>query len=372
MRIAFHYHPSNMHRPINPGELWSSSRGLTGSEGSCLHYALGLAGRGHETFWFTNTVAPGDVDGLKIRPYSEWSETKDRQWDACVAWMNAAPLMAANPGVFRVLGMQCSDFGGQPGDWERFADRTLVLSRYHAEELKRLSPYPASKYALAYNGVAVDEFRPGTKRPGSCLWASSHDRGLHSLLEMWPEIRRRVPHATLRICYDITGMHSFARRNDSHPLLQELSRRSTYSLEMLKRLEPHGVTLLGSISRRDIAREMAQSEALLYPLNPARFCETFGSTVLESMASGCVPVLVAADAFGELWSEAAPSVAPPFEANRSAYLELATEILTDSKSRERYRSACIGHAHRFAWDTLVERFERFLETRGAEGLEVIR
>jgi glycosyltransferase involved in cell wall biosynthesis len=369
VKLAFFYPPSSMFRPLDPERIDTDPRGLTGSENSCLGYALGLAHKGHAVEWFTNTPRAATVGPLTIRPYSTWADARGDGWQACIAWMNPAPLASAPDGALRIFNQQCSDFGGCAPGWESLTDFLLPLSQSHASELRKLSAFPVEKYRICWNGVDPEAFRPLTKVPGRCLWASSHDRGLHWLLELWPEIRRRVPHAHLRIAYDLTGMNAFAKRNDPHPLIQELARRSTYEIEMLKRLAPHGVELLGSVSRDQIREEMGRAECLLYPADPARYCETFGVTVLEAMSSGCVPVIVAADAFGELWSSAAPSVAPPFTENRSAYLELVVSTLTDPKFRERYRSACIGHAHRFTWATLVEKFERFMETRGAEGLE---
>lgn len=371
MKLALTLPGSQAPRPFNPEAIESDSRGLTGSEAALIGYSTGLAKRGHTVEVFTNVPHSASYDGATLRPYSEYASVKDEPRDALVAFMSAAPLAAIN-GPFRVLFEECSDFGNSPSGWESFVDSVCLLSRSHYQQMAPQTALASSFFRICPNGVDPSEFRPLTKVPGRCLWASSHDRGLHNLLELWPEIRRRVPHATLRIAYDASGMHAFAKRNDPHPLIQELARRSTYSLEALRRLEGHGVTLLGSVSRKQIATEMGTAEALLYPCAPVRFTETFGSSVLEAMSAGCVPVITSADAFAELWCPVAPHVAAPFTENRSAYLELVVSTLTDPKFRERYRSACIGHAHRFAWGTLVERFERFLETRGAEGLESIQ
>jgi len=372
MKLAVTLPPAQCPRVINPEAISSDPRGLTGSEAAAVCYATGLAKRGHDVDFFTNVPSAAKFEGATFRPYAEWSSAKDEKRDAVCAWMNSAPLMSVPPGQFRVVDEQCSDWGNHPAGWENFVDAVCVLSQSHYRQMQPQTQLSSSFFRIAHNGVDPAEFKPLQKIPGRCLWASSHDRGLHWLLELWPQIRARVPHATLRIAYDVTGMAAFARRNDPHPLIQELSRRSQYSIEALRRLEGHGVQLLGSVSRKQIAKEMGEAEALLYPAQPVRFTETFGSSVLEAMSAGCVPVITSADAFGELWCGVAPHVAAPFEYNKAAYLELAVSVLTDSKYRERHRSACIGHAHRFAWATLVAKFERFLETRGVEGLEAVQ
>jgi glycosyltransferase involved in cell wall biosynthesis len=372
MKVAFAYPTASMGRPLNPDALWSDQRGLTGSELSCFCYAAGIAAMGHEVHWYTNATHRATTNGVQVHSYQAWEPSQADYWDAIVSWMTPEPLMdvvSARP--FKVFNQQCSDFGGcQPG-WERKVDLFCPLSHDHARHMRPQTSFPADNFRVMFNGVDTGAFKPSTKIPGRCLWASSHDRGLHHALEIWPAIRAQVPHAELHVFYDVSGMQQFATRPmPDIPFMQELQRRSLYSIEMLRRLQGHGVFLRGSVSREQMQSEMAASEVLLYPSDPVRYTETFGVTVLEAMASGCVPVLAFADAFAELWAgRGVPGVAFPVGTHKAAYTSIVLDVLANPEPwAERVRAS----AQDFAWAPLIRSFERCLQTRGAEGLERVR
>jgi glycosyltransferase involved in cell wall biosynthesis len=225
-----------------------------------------------------------------------------------------------------------------------------------------------------YNGVDSNSFRPLDKVPGKVVWASSHDRGLHWLLELWPKVRQAVPHANLHVFYDFNGLNMFSRweNTPTDNLIDqecaELGQRSRYIIEALHRLEPHGVFTHQSVSRERICQEMGSAEVLAYPCDPVHYTETFGVTVLEACASGAVPVICTADAFGELWGNVSLSVPPPFKQNKQAFVTNLINILTDSNLREKLSNACVKYAASFDWKSLTQYFSTFLESRGAAGL----
>lgn len=378
-RVAIHYPSLAMGRPIDPAKLYSDPRGLTGSEVTAIEYARGLVNlkRGYEVTVYANVATPHEMwlnDGpdivgtLAFKHDREWQADQAKDWDAVVSFMNAAPLMALQSDKpLRVLNMQCGDFGGQPAGWEARADFLCSLSFHHARELQPTTSLAPERHRVMYNGVDLERFTPGPKIPGRCIWASSHDRGLHHALELWPKVRARYPHAELHIFYDLDGIQKFAAMGPTDvPFLLELQRRSIYEVEMMRRLRGHGVVLRGPVSRDQMAEEMAKAEVLLYPTNPVRYTETFGCTVLEAMASGCVPVVTFADAFPELWAPRdCPGVAAPYEANAAAYLEILLDVMGDpGKHAEKVRE----RARDFAWDSLVKDFDEFIRSRGERGL----
>jgi glycosyltransferase involved in cell wall biosynthesis len=361
-----------MGKPVDPTALLTSPRGMTGSEFTCWSYARGLAAIGHEVHWYTNSTSSAAVASVQIRPWQEWAPEQADYFDAVVSFMTPNALcdiQSTKP--FKVFNQQCSDFGGcQPG-WEQYVDALCVLSHTHGQSMRGMTPLPADKWRVQYNGVDLDSFKPAIKIPGRCIWASSHDRGLHHALELWPEVRREFPHAELHIFYDVGGLQAFASMGPSDvPFMQELQRRSVYEIEMMRRLRGHGVVLRGSVSREQMQREMGQAEVLLYPAEPVRFTETFGCAVAEAMASGCVPVLCYADAFGELFQpRGVPGVAYPFEPNRDEYVRTLLGVLRDPREQAK---SMRERAADFAWDPLVKRFEELLTTRGASGLDPLR
>jgi len=358
-----------MHKPVDPGKIWSSSRGLTGSELACVMYALELSRLGHGVTLFMNFERPGDIEGVTCCPYQEWWDIYHRQnRDALLAWITPEPLEIANSSQFRIFNQQVSNFNLCKPGWEQYVDFLAPLSSSHARHMSGMTSLPRDRWRVMHNGVDLEVFKPGKKEPGKMIWASSHDRGLHWLLEAFPSIRRRVPGAELHVFYDFDGIRRFAGMNDASGTMAELAQRSRYSLEAIDRLRGRGVHAHESVSRERIRDEMASSEVLAYPCDPVHYTETFGVTVLEACASGTVPVLCTADAFRELWSSAILFVPPPFPEHKDEFRDLVISALTNNHLREAATSRSVQHAKLVDWKVLARSLEEFLQTRGASGL----
>ncbi len=352
---------------------------MTGSEIAFFQYALGLGRKGHRVDIYTK-LEGGDHkqigENTWIRP--EWSAdiAGFGPTDAVCQWMSPwfmRDWKGENP-PFRLYNEQCSDFGNTNWDWQSTVDLFCPLSQTHARHMRSQTGYPPELFRVMHNGVDLEEFKPKAKVHGKVVWASSHDRGLHHLLSIWPSVRRAVPWATLSVFYSLDGARSFAERREdpnSPNWVNELFRRSNYILQSIEALrDTWGVELKGSVSRQEIAKELASSEVLAYPCDPVRFTETFGSTVLEAMSAGCVPVLCLSDAFKELWGPACPAVVPPLtERTLEAYRDLLVGVLKNNKQREEDARKCREYAQRYSWPLLVDNLERCLETRGKEGLD---
>jgi glycosyltransferase involved in cell wall biosynthesis len=93
------------------------------------------------------------------------------------------------------------------------------------------------------------------KLPHRVIYSSAYYRGLECLLNMWPEIRKEVPDATLEIFYGWESWVAFQGED-------ELYHRITALLEKLKK---HGVTEHGRVSHKQLQEEMDKSSVWLYP-----------------------------------------------------------------------------------------------------------
>ena len=119
------------------------------------------------------------------------------------------------------------------------------------------------------------------KRKSSVGYFSSYDRGLECLLNMWPEIRKQVPDATLDIYY---GWDIFDKVNAKVP---ELMRWRFIMAQKIRSLEPEGVSEHGRVSHQELAKAMKEIKVWAYP---TEFTEIHCITALKAQEAGCIPV----------------------------------------------------------------------------------
>jgi glycosyltransferase involved in cell wall biosynthesis len=376
MKLAFLFDPRIIRNPISPENIWTSNRGLTGSEVAFFKFAAGLADMGHDVNIFTKFENNGKIGKARCFNYETWTNgtTGLQNWDAVFASTIADPLSFANPLSFRFLNHQCNGFSTSTPGWESYVDMIAPLSSTHAVRLSKETNFPKNKWKILHNGVDPEKFFPEKKEPGKIIWASSLDRGLHWLLEMFPSIKKAVPEATLHIFYDFHSIEYMAGlyAPGGHPSFNEehfeLGARSRYILHAIKQLEGKGVFAHRSVSRERIEKEMRTSTALIYPLDPIYFTETFGVVVLEACASGTVPVLCMDDAFGELWGKVSEGVPRPFRNFKKEFLQKSIHVLQDENYRNDMMDKCVSYAQKFDWNKLCVELEKCLMTRGNEGL----
>lgn len=77
-------------------------------------------------------------------------------------------------------------------------EKVIAISEYHRNTF--LADVP--KVEVIGHGIYPERYRPNIKERGLCLYASSPDRGLEELLQIWPSIERQFPHAKLEIAYN--------------------------------------------------------------------------------------------------------------------------------------------------------------------------
>ena len=143
-------------------------------------------------------------------------------------------------------------------------------------------------------GIEHSYFAPPQLERGSrVLYSSAPDRGLDVLLEVWPEVRRRVPAAELAFCS--APVYDARARGDE--ALAALHRR----VDSL--VDQPGVVRLGSIGQPELARVMAGARVWVAPswCSPwgAPFLETYCIGAVEAQAAGCCVVASEVGALSE-------------------------------------------------------------------------
>lgn len=365
MRIAFLYGNFSLgQRHLDFDRLYDDPRGLTGSELSCIEYAQAMQRRGHDVRLLVGQPQPArEWRGLRLEQLDDPEKVAD--CDVAIAWNEPNLFFEVPAGPLRIVNQQLNDFAYCTPGWEQHVDIVTSPSAHHLEFLKKQAPNVRAWEVLP-NGCDPTQYAHDKRIPGRVIWASSADRGLHRLLAMWPEIKRAVPHASLRCFYNFTAAHFDdyeAQGPNVHPDLLEIAQRKRYIRYAMGQLAgpEWDVEHVGSVSRDRMREEWERAEVLAYPCDTIRYTEGFSVTTLEACASGCLPVITDVDALGDIYGGAAPMTTGPFD--RFDFVDLVVRGLADADWRAEHIAKCRALADSCAWPGLAERLERMIADR---------
>jgi glycosyltransferase involved in cell wall biosynthesis len=267
-------------------EEWSpvtaAEHGIGGSETAVIEMSKRFAARGHRVRVYTSCI-PGTYDGV------EWHRSAEMagigRCDALIAWRNA-PLLEL-PCEARVRWLWVHDVFAVSATRENMAraDRVLALSEWHKGYLLEYHApcgLTADKVWVTRNGIDLKRFEQEvTRDPHKCVYSSSADRGLESLLQMWPRIRAAVPDASLSVMYGFANWEKMAAQRGD----QESLRRIDRIKGALNVLKSAGVTYHGRVSGAELAREYLSASVFSYP---TWWSETSCIGAMEAQAAGLI------------------------------------------------------------------------------------
>lgn len=112
------------------------------------------------------------------------------------------------------------------------------------------------------------------------FYGSSYDRGLQHLLNMWADIKKAVPEATLDICY---GWNLFDTVYNNNP------ERMAWKKKMEDLMSQDGITHHGRVGKDELKNIRESCGIWAYPCH---FEEINCISALESQFDGLVPVVI--------------------------------------------------------------------------------
>lgn len=253
------------------------NQGMGGSEEAVVYLARELALRGWQVTVFcerSDTYEDKQVGSPPVvyRPWPEFNPNDT--FDIFVAWRN--PFQTYNIKARHVLvDLHDTTAAEQLMAVRLEVDTFLVKSQWHRSLYDKL---PDEQFAVIGNGIVRGQIVPNiTKRVYSAGYFSSYDRGLATLLVLWPQIRAQVPDATLDIYY---GWDLFDSMYADNPNQQRAKQRM---LQQLQALADQGITEHGRVSHEKLALAMEKISVWLYP---TEFPETFCITALKTAEAG--------------------------------------------------------------------------------------
>lgn len=261
---------------------------LGGSESACLGLARALRARGHQVFVAATKLASDvpEVDAHGVR----WLASEDLptaqkliDTDVFVALRQPGIFRIGVQARYRMLWNQDMLIGREAKDYTMALawayDEVAYVSAYQRKQWEGVLPELRPLGWVTKNGYDPRHVpQDVAKVPGRIIHISRPERAMTPLLAMWPELKRRVPHAELHICryqsmYDGEGSQVKA--------MVEAYDRQIAAVNA----EVGGIVQLGHLAKPDLYRAIASAEVMWYP-GVVDFAETSCIAAIEAQACG--------------------------------------------------------------------------------------
>jgi len=270
-------------------ERWSPESldkgGIAGSETAAICMARELARRGHDITALADCAGKeGTYDGVKYVHFQDALNNPSTfrsdvfvcsrqpsafefpfEWKASFLWVH--DVHVGMPTTGRLHDQICK------------ATKIFCLSKWHKQFFLDAYPFlPEDKIIVTRNGIDLKYFEKEPRKEGNRLiYSSSPDRGLERLLELLPEIRKKVPDATLDVYYGFENWKKMAQQNGG-PTERERVERFEKALEDLTKAG--ALRYHGRVSKQELADAFLTSKVWAYPTwFTESFCQLPGSLV---------------------------------------------------------------------------------------------
>lgn len=185
------------------------------------------------------------------------------------------------------------------------------------------------------------------------IYTSSYDRGLQHLLEMWPDIKKEVPEATLDIYYGWLLFEQFYRDNPASMAWME---------RMKEFMKQEGVTDHGRIPQNELENEYKTAGIFAYP---AHFGEINCISAIKAQAFGAIPVVVNYAALAETVQHGIKVDGDIYDQEtKDEYKKQLIALLKDHKRQEEIRKPMMKWTTgKYLWDSIASDWDKeFKET----------
>lgn len=279
---------------------WSLKEGIGGSEEAIIRMSRHLTDLGYHVVVFAKPENNAGLDDHGVMWRNFWEINLKDEFDIFIGWRG--PYIFDREIKARKKYLWLHDVM-EPGEFtaDRLSrlDKVIVLSKYHRSLFPMI---PDEKILLSGNGIDPEDFQvtvsssdvkstkdnpsqlkrvdiPVKRDPHKIFYGSSHVRGLAYLYEIWEDVKKAVPQATLDVYY---GRESYDAVHKGNP-----ERMKWMDDLMAKAKSLKGVTDHGKVSQSEINQHIFESGVWAYP---CPFPEIYCITAIKAQAGGAVPV----------------------------------------------------------------------------------
>lgn len=229
---------------------------LGGTEESVVRWAEELVKRGHRVMVFCNLRndldIPHDHNGVGYWDRSEWAYTPG---DVCICVKDSSHV-PVEPTLYLT-----NETNADQLDLSKYLG-VIWPSKWARDNIKVNNP----KTFILPHGYDDTLIYPSEKMTKQCFYASSPDRGLETLLKVWPKVHEIHPDAMLIVTYGAQPQNV------------------------------PNVMFMGDCDEETMNDIYKTSEFWCHPCSGG---ELFGITGIKAQASGCIPVVIQTMALSE-------------------------------------------------------------------------
>lgn len=249
--------------------------GIGGSEEAVINMSNELTKMGKKVTVYNECGdKAGDYNGVEYKNYYEIN-FKDT-FDTFISWRNPLVMRHAHANRRWLWLHDVPDPRMYTKEILDNTDKILVLSNYHKSFLKFI---PDDKFMVTSNGIDLSLFEGKEERDlNTLIYSSAYNRGLEHLLEWWPEIKKAVPEAKLRVFYGFNTSDSMQSNDKEY---------QAWKKKILEGLKQEGIYHGGRIDQVELAKEYERANIWAYP---TEFPEISCITAMKAQAAGTYPI----------------------------------------------------------------------------------
>lgn len=320
----------------------SLDKGIGGSEEAVIHLSRELVRFGYDVTVFNNCgEGEGTYDGVAYKNLPRFNPRDE--FNILISWRtNIFPLgIKAQKKIVWMHDVPHTLLEDKKNNF--FIDKIVVLSEFHKSLIS--GKIEDEKIFVSSNGINLKEFdecNVPERNPKRVIYASSYDRGLEHLLEIWPEVKAEVPEAELHIFY---GWNNYDK------LFREGAVDGKFKEMLLPKLKQDGVFDHGRIGQGELVQEFFKAGVWAYPCH---FDEISCITAMKAQACGAIPVVTGYAALNE--TVRSGIVIPGSASNPSVlgdFKNALIGILMDTEEQDRIRASVLKRRALFSWEAVA-------------------
>lgn len=296
----------------------STKDGIGGSEEAVIYLSRELTKLGKKVTVFCNCGnEQGEYDGITYRNIVHFNP-RDK-YNILISW-RANIFMYKIQARNKIVWMHDLPWNIlDDEDFHKTYDKIVMLSEYHASLLPE--SVPKDKIYISSNGIVPEHFDviKGVPRdPHRIIYASSYNRGLEKILQLWPNIKSEIPDATLHIFYGWDMYDAYMKKG--------IVKDDGFKARMVELMKQDGVYEHGKIGHEQLLEEYAKSGVWAYPCTYAGEINCIALT--KAVACGCACIT---NDFAVM-SERNPQVCVPDEEFESALIGVLNGVIEPPKA----------------------------------------